>query len=100
MNEQNQNNNMATSDNNERQKREQKAVIESQRQQLARQEAILREQERARNWEQSMKLIEIGTGIATGSFFGRPTPKMESHTYTINGQIINCTTVGSSIDCR
>ena len=67
--------------------------------QQAVQEAILKEQERVRRMEQSMKLIELGTGIATGSLFGRPTPKTESHTYTINGQIINCTTTGSSTDC-
>ena len=82
-------------------KREQKALLARQRQQLARQEAvqaILREQERARNWEQSMKLIELGTSIATGSLGGRSTP-MQSHTYTINGQIINCTTTGSSTNC-
>ena len=87
----------------DQQKREQKALLARQRQQLARQEAvqeaILREQERARNWEQSMKLIELGTGIATGSLGGRSTPKMQSHTYTINGQIINCTTTGSSTNC-
>ena len=103
MNEQNQNINMATSDDGEQQKTEQKALLERQRQQLARQEAIqeaiLKEQERVRRMEQSMKLIELGTGIATGSLGGRSTPKMQSHTYTINGQIINCTTTGSSTDC-
>ncbi len=67
--------------------------------QYAIQEAILKEQERVRRMEQSMKLIELGTGIATGSLFGSSTPKMQSHTYTINGQIINCTTTGSSTDC-
>jgi len=77
-----------------------RAALEAQiARQEAVQEAILREQERVRNWEQSMKLIEIGTGIATGSLGGRSTPKMQSHTYTINGQIINCTTTGSSTDC-
>ena len=53
-----------------------------QKQQLARQEAIqeaiLKEQERVRRMEQSMKLIELGTGIATGSLGGRSTPKMQS----------------------
>ena len=63
------------------------------------QEAILKEQERVRRMEQSMKLIELGTGIATGSLGGRSTPKMQSHTYTINGQIINCATTGSSTNC-
>ena len=67
--------------------------------QQAIQEAIRKEHERVRQMEQSMKLIELGTGIATGSLGGRPTPKMQSHTYTINGQIINCTTTGSSTDC-
>ena len=62
--------------------------------QQAIQEAIRKEQERVRRMEQSMKLIELGTGIATGSLGGRSTPKMQSHTYTINGQIINCTTTG------
>jgi len=88
----------------DQQQREQKALLASQRQQLARQEAIqeaiLKEQDRVRRMEQSMKLIELGTGIATGSLGGRSTPKMQSHTYTINGQIINCTTTGSSTDCR
>ena len=67
--------------------------------QQAIQEAILKEQERVRRMEQSMKLIELGTGIATGSLGGRSTPKMQSHTYTINGQIINCTTTGSITNC-
>ena len=74
-----------------------------QRQQLARQEAIQeaipKDGERVRRMEQSMKLIELGTGIATGSLGGRSTPRMQSHTYTINGQIINCTTTGSSTNC-
>ena len=104
MNEQNQNNNIVTARDNEQQNSEQKALLARQRQQLARQEAIqeaiLKEQERVRRMEQSMKLIELGTGIATGSFGGRSTPRMQSHTYTINGQIINCTTTGSSTDCR
>ncbi len=88
----------------DQQQREQEALLARQKRQLARQEAIeeaiLREQERARHWERSMKLIELGTGIATGSLGGRSTPRMQSHTYTINGQIINCTTTGSSTDCR
>lgn len=87
----------------DQQQREQEALLARQKQQLARQEAIeeaiLREQERARHWERSMKLIELGTGIATGSLGGRSTPRMQSHTYTINGQIINCTTTGSSTNC-
>ena len=69
---------------------------------LARQQAIqeaIRMQERGRRMEQSMKLIELGTGIAPGSLGGRSTPKMQSHTYTINGQIVNCTTTGPSTDC-
>ena len=69
---------------------------------LARQQAIqeaIRKQERVRRMEQSMKLIELGTGIATGSLGGSSGSKRRSHTYTINGQIINCTTTGSSTDC-
>ncbi len=46
-----------------------------------------------------MTLIELGTDIITGTLGGRSTPKMQSHTYTINGQIINCTTTGSSTNC-
>ena len=38
--------------------------------QQAIQEAIRKEQERVRGMEQSMKLIELGTGIATGSLGG------------------------------
>lgn len=87
----------------EQQKRAQEALLASQRQEIARQEAIqeaiLKEQERVRRMEQSMKLIELGTGIATGSLGARSTPKMQSHTYTINGQIINCTTTGSVTNC-
>ena len=49
--------------------------------------------------EQLMTLIELGTDIITGTLGGRSTPKMQSHTYTINGQIINCTTTGSSTNC-
>lgn len=89
--------------NSEQQKRVQEALLASQRQQLARQEAIqeaiLKEQERVRRMEQSMKLIELGTGIATGSLGGSSTSNMQSHTYTINGQIINCTTTGSVTNC-
>ena len=68
--------------------------------QQAIQEAIRKEQERVRRMEQSMKLIELGTCIATGSLGGSSRSKRQSHTYTINGQIINCTTTGSSTDCR
>ena len=35
-----------------------------------------------------MTLIELGTDIITGTLGGRSTPKMQSHTYTINGQIM------------
>lgn len=63
------------------------------------QEAILKEQERVRRMEQSMRLIELGTDIATGSIGGSPNSTMQSHTYTINGQIINCTTTGSVTNC-
>ena len=65
---------------------------------LAMQEATRRELDRIRRVQQGLMLMELGTGIATGSL-GASAPKKQSHTYTINGQIINCTTTGSVTNC-
>lgn len=64
------------------------------------QEATLREQERIRRMQQGLMMIELGNAISTGSL-GTSALKNthKAHTYTINGQIINCTTTGSVTNC-
>ena len=83
-----------------------KAVTSSNNQQtaaLARQQAIQeatnREQKRIQELEASLRMMQFGIDLMNGTT-SSPTPsKTHSQTYSINGQIIRCTTTGSITTC-
>jgi hypothetical protein len=93
MNEQNQDvANAITSSNNQ-----QTAALARQQ---AVQEATLKEQKRIRELEAALRGVQIGIGIMNGTTSSsNSAPTTQTHTYTINGQIINCTTTGSVTNC-
>ena len=61
---------------------------------LAVQEATRRELDRIQRVRQGLMLMDLGTGISSGSFGGSQT-----HTYSIGDQLIRCTTTGSRTSC-
>ena len=68
--------------------------------QQAVQEATLKEQKRIRELEAALRGVQIGIGIMNGTTSSSSSaPKTQTQTYTINGQIINCTTTGSVTNC-
>ena len=83
-----------------------KAVTSSNTQQtpaLARQQAIqeatLKEQKRIQELEASLRVMQFGIDLMNGTT-SSPTPsKTHSQSYSINGQIIRCTTTGSITTC-
>ena len=92
MNEQNQGTaNAVTSSNNQ-----QTAALARQQ---AIQEATLKEQKRIQELEASLRMMQFGIDLMNGTT-SSPTPsKTHSQTYSINGQIIRCTTTGSITTC-
>ena len=67
--------------------------------QQAIQEATLKEQKRIQELEASLRMMQFGIDLMNGTT-SSPTPsKTHSQTYSINGQIIRCTTTGSITTC-
>ena len=92
MNEQNQGTaNAVTSSNNQ-----QTAAVARQQ---AIQEATLKEQERIRQLEAALRGMQVGIDMMNGTTSSNTPSKTHTQTYTINGQIINCTTTGSFTNC-
>ena len=93
MNEQNQGTaNAVTSSNNQ-----QTATLARQQ---AIQEATTKEQKRIQELEASLRMMQFGIDLMNGTTSNSSNvPKTQTHTYTINGQIINCTTTGSVTNC-
>ena len=92
MNEQNQGTaNAVTSSNNQ-----QTAALARQQ---AIQEATIKEQKRIQELKASLRMMQFGVDLMNGTT-SSPTPsKTHSQTYSINGQIIRCTTTGSITTC-
>lgn len=67
--------------------------------QQAIQEATLKEQKRIKNLEASLKMMQFGVNLMNGTTSQTTTSKTHSQTYTINGQIIVCTTTGLVTTC-
>ena len=91
---------------NEQNQGTEKAITSSNNQQtaaLARQQAIqeatLKEQERIQELEASLRMMQFGIDLMNGTTSSPAPSKTHSQTYSINGQIIRCTTTGSITTC-
>ena len=68
--------------------------------QQAIQEATLKEQKRIQELEASLRMMQFGIDLMNGTTSSSSSaPTTQTKTYTINGQIINCTTTGSVTNC-
>ena len=66
--------------------------------QQAIQEATFIEQKRIQELKASLRMMQFGIDLMNGTTSSSSSaPK--THTYTTNGQIINCTTAGSVTNC-
>ncbi len=83
-----------------------KAVTSSNNQQtaaLARQQAVqeatMKEQKRIQELEASLRMMQFGIDVMNGTSTPRRSSQTHSQTYSINSQIIRCTTTGSITTC-
>ena len=67
--------------------------------QQAIQEATIKEQKRIQELEASLRMMQFGIDLMNGTSTPRRSSKTHSQTYSINGQIIRCTTTGSITTC-
>ena len=67
--------------------------------QQAIQEATLKEQKRIQELEASLRMMQFGIDLMNGTSTPRRPSQTHSQTYSINGQIIRCTTTGSITTC-
>ena len=67
--------------------------------QQAIQEATLKEEKRIQELEASLRMMQFGIDLMNGTSTPRRSSQTHSQTYSINGQIIRCTTIGSITTC-
>ena len=63
--------------------------------QQAIQEATIKEQKRIQELEASLRMMQFGIDLMNGTSTPRRSSQTQTQTYSINGQIIRCTTTGS-----
>ena len=67
--------------------------------QQAIQEATIKEQKRIQELEASLRMMQFGIDLMNRTSTPRRPSQTHSQTYSINGQIIRCTTTGSITTC-